>query len=200
MNGCKGSSLYNDLKNVMHTYGMEPNMKPSQARPRRPSTVPMDFGFVPIGGAEWADRRHVNVGNNRVSVEEAVARVELIEENRVQDMLRAEFESLVPLGNIVIPGEYTETFSVSRLKMLSAHVDANPNEFAQRFGKSLDSVSSLERDIKKLLVVCDSDEDEATMAVSYHYKFPEMGRRYATAPAFQTLDGGLRKLIASPYY
>lgn len=196
----KGSSLYNDLKTVMHTYGMEPNMKPSKARPGRPSTVPKDFGFVPIGGAEWADRRHVNVGNNRVSVEEAVARVELIEENRVQDMLRAEFENLVPLGNIVIPGEYTEVFSASRLKKLSAHVDANANEFAQRFGKSLDSVSSLQRDIAKLLVVCDSDEDEATMAVSYHHKFPDLGRRYATAPAFQTLDGGLRKLIASPFY
>jgi effector-binding domain-containing protein len=67
-------------------------------------------------------------------------------------------------------------------------------------GKSDDSMAALIRDIEKLVLQCEDGSDEATTTVTYHYKYNQLGRRYSKAPAFQTLDGGLRKLIAAPYY
>ena len=45
------------------------------------------------------------------------------------------------------------------------------------------------------------DEDTAaTTKVKYHYIYDTLGRRYTVSPGFQTLDGGLRKLIAAEFY
>jgi hypothetical protein len=57
-------------------------------------------------------------------------------------------------------------------------------------------MKSLRRNIDGMMA-CDS-----TISVTYSYKHGTLGRRYAApyGTAFQSIDGGLRKLLAEPYY
>ena len=133
-------------------------------------------------------------------MEDAADVLDTIDFGRVEDMLQQEVANLRPLNIVSVPGDYHEMFEVSLLRDLQHLVERDPSDFARKHGKTKDSVESLQRDITALLTLVQNGDTDATMPVSYHHIFDNLGRGYAPAPAFQTLDGGLRKLIGAPHY
>jgi hypothetical protein len=133
-------------------------------------------------------------------VEDAVDVIATLDRSRAEELLRAEIENLQPLDTATVAGGYQETFDATLLRELHALVKSDPVAFARRHGKTKDSVESLQRNIAALMGLVQDGDSAVTMPVGYHYIFAQLGRRYAPSPAFQTLDGGLRKLIAAPHY
>eukprot|EP01043_Picozoa_sp_COSAG02_P077346 COSAG02_NODE_16882_length_1047_cov_18.109705_2_plen_155_part_00 len=83
-------------------------------------------------------------------------------------------------------------------------MEADPVRFSQQFCKDgkdpQEYVKTLQGDIAKLLLHTEEGDTTSTTQVQYYYIYDTLGRRYTQSPAFQTLDGGLRKLIAAEFY
>ena len=93
-------------------------------------------GFVPIC-AEFADRVLSRVPNFQGSFPVSDARdvIEQIDTQHTDDLLRGKIDGLVPIQLKEDESQYEETYSVTRVRQLDELVKADPERFAQQFGK-----------------------------------------------------------------
>ena len=130
-------------------------------------------------------------------------------------MLWEETEGLVDLGTATstsAPGEYTEKLSMKALLQLLPHAERGLQELGldrmvtDGRNKGMTKRDAMVRDITALIEYGRQnhvqDDGVIEVSVTYHYKYTQLGRRYADAqvPTLQSMGSGIRKTAGEGTY